>query len=128
MAKQPKTPEGTLGGSQAVLAWSKDPQTFIREALGVSFLSRQQREACDAVRDLVWAKIKVGTGQKVTHAEQALSKKIGVSIMSGKGTGKDAITSMLIIRIKLHRRVRVDSKGLNTGSITPDASSTTTII
>ena len=97
LIKQPKTPEGTLGGSQAVLAWSKDPQTFIREALGVSFLSRQQREACDAVRDLVWAKIKVGTGQKVTHAEQALSKKIGVSIMSGKGTGKDAITSMLII-------------------------------
>ena len=86
-----------LGGSKEVLRWSEDPALFIKEALGVSFLSTQQKEACEAVRSLVWAKIKVGCGLKTTEQERLLSKKIGVSIMSGKGTGKDAITSMLII-------------------------------
>ncbi|KKL90958.1 hypothetical protein LCGC14_1899450, partial [marine sediment metagenome] len=90
----PEQPE-ILGGSKAVLKWSEDPALFIKEALGVEMLSTQQREACEAVRSLVWAKIKVGCGMKTTDAEKVLARKIGVSIMSGKGTGKDAITSML---------------------------------
>jgi len=83
--------------SEAIRRWSRDPALFIREALGIESLSTQQKEACDAIRSLVWAKIKVGLGQKTTDEEKRLAKKIGVSIMSGKGTGKDAITSMLII-------------------------------
>ena len=88
----------TVGeASKAIIRWSKSPELFIKEALGVPNLSMQQKEACEAVRSLVWAKIKVGEGRKTTDEEKRLSKKIGVSIMSGKGTGKDAITSMLII-------------------------------
>ena len=83
--------------SKAVRRWAKDPEVFIKEALGVASLSTQQREACVAMKDLVWAKIKVGMGQRTTDYEKRLSKKIGISIMSGKGTGKDAITAMFII-------------------------------
>jgi len=83
--------------SDAIRRWSKDPEIFIREALGIKSLTTQQRDACLAIKDLMWAKIKVGTGKKTTDREKELSKKIGISIMSGKGTGKDALTAMLII-------------------------------
>ena len=77
--------------------WAKDPELFMREALKVPALTTQQRDACEELRKLVWAKIKAGTGAKLTDEEQRYSKKIGISIMSGKGTGKDAWTSMVII-------------------------------
>ena len=83
--------------TEIVRRWSKDPEGFIYEALKVKFLSTQQREACGVIRDLILAKVKVGLGKKSTDAEKALSKKIGISIMSGKGTGKDAFTAMIII-------------------------------
>lgn len=93
MAETPESGQAV----EVVRRWSKDPARFMREALGIRTLSTQQKDACEAVRSLVWAKIKVGLGKKTTDEEKILSKKIGVSIMSGKGTGKDAITAMFII-------------------------------
>lgn len=85
------------GGAAVVRRWAESPELFIREALKVKMLSKQQLDACEAVRFLVWSKIRVGLNKKTTDAEKEMAKKIGISIMSGKGTGKDAIASMLII-------------------------------
>lgn len=83
--------------SSIVEKWAKDPALFIQEALKVSSLTTQQKDACKEIKTLVWAKIKSGQGKPMTDKEKEYSKKIGISIMSGKGTGKDAITSMFIL-------------------------------
>jgi phage terminase large subunit len=78
-------------------SWAKDPLKFVTEALRVKRLSTQQKQAFEELRKLVWAKIKLAEGAKLTSEEKHYSKKIGISIMSGMGTGKDAFTSMAII-------------------------------
>lgn len=85
------------GGSDIIMAWAEDPESFIEEALKVKTLSTQQREACREIKKLVWAKVKAYDKVPMTDEELDYSKKIGISIMSGKGTGKDALTAMLII-------------------------------
>ncbi len=85
------------GAVDVVRRWSKDPELFIAEALKVKFLSTQQKQACAAIKQLVWAKVNVGLGKKTTDAEKKMAKKVGISIMSGKGTGKDAFTAMIIV-------------------------------
>jgi len=59
-------------------------------------LSTQQEKALIEWGNLISAKLKAADGLKLTEAEQKLSKKIGMSIMSGTGTGKDFTASLLI--------------------------------
>lgn len=80
-----------------VESWAKDPLKFVEEALRVKYLSTQQKQAFEELRKLVWSKIKLAEKRKMTAEEKAYAKKVGISIMSGMGTGKDAFTSMAII-------------------------------
>lgn len=68
--------------------WVFDPSRFCREALGFR-PSNQQEAGFAAVSALVRAKDRRGRGLKLTAAEQELAGKIGLSIASGHGTGKD---------------------------------------
>lgn len=77
--------------------WQKDNIAFVHEFLGIQRISRQQKKALRAVQALVDAKIKRWHKQEMDDKEKKLAEKIGVSIMSGKGTGKDALTSWAII-------------------------------
>lgn len=80
-----------------IRSWAKSPLRFAEEALKVKFLSSQQRNAFEELRKLVWSKIKLAEGAKLTSEEKEYSRKVGISIMSGMGTGKDAFTSMVIL-------------------------------
>lgn len=82
-------------------SWALDPEKFILEALlfeerGYK-LTTQQKEALYSVKMVVWSKKKSNAGEELTAEELMYSKKIGISVMSGKGTGKDAIISMIIL-------------------------------
>ncbi|MCK5642003.1 MAG: hypothetical protein KAJ19_14460 [Gammaproteobacteria bacterium] len=101
-----KTPDPPRSASPEEVAktfarWKVDPRSFIYEALQIQKkdweLSNQQEEAVEEVRKLVAAKIKKATGQTLTEEETMYSKKMGISIMSGKGTGKDWIAAAIIL-------------------------------
>jgi len=105
----PQTPQEsppTLQQAQSLFQqWHDDPLQFIQQAIldpynvatkhGIQ-ITTQQREATIAVRELVAAKIAVQAG-KATEAQTLLAKKLGVSIMAGKGIGKDAWVSWMTL-------------------------------
>jgi phage terminase large subunit len=80
-----------------IVAWSKNAELFVRQALKVKLITHQQRELLSVITKLVWAKIKLAEGKKLTDEERDLAHKIGVSVMSGKGNGKDAATAWCIL-------------------------------
>lgn len=85
-----------------LIRWKNSLELFVEEAIGVNgknglFISNQQRKACQEVSKLVNAKRKVNNGHKITEEEKAYSEKIGISIMSGQGTGKDAFCSWVMM-------------------------------
>lgn len=69
--------------------WILDPRLFVREAIGAT-PTNQQDDALEALGRLCAAKIKAAKGLPMSDAEAELSQKIGISIRSGHGTGKDA--------------------------------------
>ncbi len=81
--------------------WKVDPRRFVMEALGLEEKglkpSKQQEEGLEAVRKLVVAKLKKRYGKRLKKEERELVKKVGISVMSGKGTGKDAMAAWLIL-------------------------------
>ena len=86
--------------SSLILRWAKDPELFVHEALKIKTISTQQKQALEELRKLVWAKINThpSSGKKRhTAEEKAYARKTGISIMSGMGTGKDALASWCII-------------------------------
>lgn len=60
-------------------------------------LSNQQEVAAYELSKLIAAKIKLAKGQSMTEEETLYSKKIGISIMSGMGSGKDFFSSIMIL-------------------------------
>ncbi len=82
--------------SDLILHWAKNPAIFVTDALRVKVVSAQQKQAIEEVRKLVWAKIKAHEGKRLTDEEKSYSRKIGISIMSGMGTGKNAFDSWMI--------------------------------
>ena len=86
-----------MNDSDVVRRWAKDPEVFVREALRVDLVTKQQVAGLAAVRSLVHSKLKRHAGVSMTDAEMATAKKDGLSIMSGAGTGKDAFTSWVIL-------------------------------
>lgn len=74
--------------------WQKDPALFVRECIGVE-PSRQQAEGLEAVRKLSIAKRKAFHKVPMTAEEEEFAGKLGISIRSGHGTGKDAWLSWI---------------------------------
>ncbi|MCH7557724.1 MAG: hypothetical protein IIB56_09750 [Planctomycetes bacterium] len=65
--------------------WQLSPLTFVREAIRVKHISNQQEQGLEALRKIVWAKLKKHAGKVLTLEEAKYAKKRGISIMSGKG-------------------------------------------
>lgn len=60
-------------------------------------ITNQQKDGIEAVRKIVTAKLKKRELQPLTGEEKRISELIGVSIMSGKGSGKDAWVAWIIM-------------------------------
>lgn len=81
---------------QLMLSWRLSAHKFVVEAMGIDSLSNQQIDACNHLSLLTTAKWKEALGQPMTEKEKIYAKKIGISIMSGQGTGKDCWTSLMM--------------------------------
>lgn len=84
--------------------WMLYPEKFIAEVMGIHGLTDQQLEGCAEVGKIVRAKALAWAGRDNPAALEALkaegleehAKLFGITIRAGKGTGKDALVSMLI--------------------------------
>jgi phage terminase large subunit len=81
--------------------WRDSLEKYIEEAMGINpsngfSMSTQQRNAAREVSKLVNAKRAKALGKKLTPEEEEYAGKLGLSIMSGQGTGKDAFTSWVM--------------------------------
>ena len=98
--------------TKQIRKWALNPELFVQQCIidpynkvkGTEIkISAQQKEGFRAIKALVWAKIWTWPANykryknKITPEVRALANKIGISIMSGKGTGKDAFASWCII-------------------------------
>lgn len=81
--------------------WAYNPRLFIIEALRFEergyTLTTQQEECVEEVRRLVTAKVMSSAGMELDEETKEYASKMGVSVMSGKGTGKDALAAMLVL-------------------------------
>jgi len=86
--------------------WVLSPYDFISEAIIETYnkaagkeikITTQQIAGIEAIRELVVARLKRLNKQAMTEREVELNKKLGVSIMAGKGIGKDALAAWIII-------------------------------
>ncbi|HWR26305.1 MAG TPA: hypothetical protein VN316_00340 [candidate division Zixibacteria bacterium] len=73
-----------------VARWVLHPDEWVSAYWPDLRLSTQQKNAFKELGKLINAKIKVAEGGKLNKEEEKYSKKIGLSIQSGNGTGKDA--------------------------------------
>ena len=78
-----------------ILLWRHNPFYFAVEAFKFK-PSNQQTEFLDELGKLVYAKFKKDLDAVLSEEEEGYLKKRGISIRSGKGTGKDAIVSIAI--------------------------------
>ncbi|MDH4327447.1 MAG: hypothetical protein OEV77_02910, partial [Nitrospira sp.] len=81
----------------ALHRWIVDPlywaQNFLATPDKPYTPSKQQRDGWEAYRRILVAKIKRAKGVPMTDQEKSDARKIGLSIMSGHGTGKDAFSA-----------------------------------
>ena len=82
--------------TQVIFRWRWNPLLFVRECLKAE-PSNQQEDALIKIGQLASAKYKRNMGGKVSEEELRLSKKIGISIKSGRGTGKDCWLSWVYL-------------------------------
>lgn len=94
----------TLAQAQAkIRAWIIQPRLFVEEALGIDGLagrphiSRQQADGLEMYRRILTAKIKRHEGAPMSDQEKSDANKLGLSIMSGQGTGKDGFLAWVIL-------------------------------
>lgn len=80
-----------------VRKWRKDPVLFVKEALRFDGLTLQQIDGLRAVAKLVRAKIMLSEGKELPSKLSEIKHKIGVSIMAGRGVGKDTFAAMVIL-------------------------------
>ena len=69
--------------------WRRSPVRFVREVFGAE-PSNQQTEALETIGHMVNGRRKHSQGEKLTGAEEKVVDKIGITIRSGRGPGKDA--------------------------------------
>jgi len=85
--------------------WFKDISLFAREAVGMTGNKEpipQEIEVFEAFSSLCHAKLRVyewqhENGDEPSEKEKELAKKIGVSVMAGRGVGKDTSASIIIL-------------------------------
>src|SRR3990167_2295698 len=95
----------TRHAGKLISEWQFDPVRFVEEAVltpasqeGHFYqMTGQQREALRALGAFVKAKWNLFFKQPMSDEELKLAKKVGISIMSGNGTGKDALASWIKI-------------------------------
>mgnify|MGYP001563858367 CR=1 FL=1 len=83
--------------AEIVRSWAESPVRFVREAFDGVELSTQQQQAFEALRLLVWSKIKRAEGIPMTELEAEYAPKVGLSVMSGHLAGKDAFCALTIL-------------------------------
>lgn len=108
MTKPPLSKRGVvpfLREQDLVQSWKEDHIKFVEQAILEPYnritgakiqMTTQQKEASKLLNQIIAAKLKVGLGTAV-EADIAIARKIGISIMAGKGVGKDAWLSWAII-------------------------------
>lgn len=80
-----------------ITSWAKNANLFVKECIGAT-PSRQQRELLSLVTRMVLAKEKFYyVPAKCSAAEVELAKKMGISVMSAKGVGKDCAAAWIIL-------------------------------
>lgn len=88
--------------------WQENPLLWVKAIFGDNIkkksgldtetgLSIQQEMGLEELRRLILAKLKVGSGDKLTRQDKLYAGKIGLSIQSGQGTGKDFFASLVIL-------------------------------
>lgn len=78
------------------LRWRRSPYHFIRDIMEWKEdegPTRQQQEGLEMVGKIADAKYKVNNNLKCTEEDRILASKLGISIRSGHGTGKDCFLS-----------------------------------
>ena len=83
--------------AQIILDWSHSILKYVHDTLPDFIPTSQQSAALLAFQDIVWAKIRVSRHLQPTEKDKMLSRKFGMSIMSGVGTGKGAFCSICIL-------------------------------
>lgn len=89
--------DGLSAFAQKLGQWFANPIQFVEEALQVKTVSSQQREALIQWGRLLAAKDKQFNKRPLSTEEHELVLKIGMSIHSGHGTGKDATAAWIIL-------------------------------
>lgn len=78
--------------------WRRNPLDWVADIFPDYTPTTQQREAFAELGKLINAKLKAAKKDaELTEEEKEYARKIGVSIMSGQGTGKDCWASIVIL-------------------------------
>jgi len=79
--------------------WQLDAERFFVEALGITSITTQQKEGAAALSSIVGCKMRkwLDGPQTLTPEELKIANLEGISVMSGKGTGKDAFLAWAIL-------------------------------
>lgn len=96
--------EAQLTDADVLLKWQLDPIAFVEEALGVDgtdpagiVISKQQRELLETAGAMVRAKMRLKLGKRMDDRDRRLAMKHGISVMAGRGCGKDVALTWLIL-------------------------------
>lgn len=95
-----KTPDEHI---DKVKRWATHPLEWVEETFsdaissGELSLTTQQKKAFKKLGELISAKIKLESGEPMSPIEMNLTRKFGLSIQSGNGTGKDTFAALCIL-------------------------------
>jgi hypothetical protein len=82
---------------KVVISWQQDANKFIRDVMPGIVLTTQQKEGFDHLSNLIRVRSKRAAGKALAPEEERYADVLGISIMSGKGTGKDVFAALAII-------------------------------
>lgn len=88
---------GSCSGEALFQRWQRAPELFVKEALRIEHISNQQYAGLAELKNLVGARLRRFLGEPAEAGDAVYLKKMGLSIMSGRGTGKDAFASWAIL-------------------------------
>lgn len=83
--------------ARSIQHWQRNPLDWVLDNFPDDEPTTQQRTAWVELGKLVSAKLKVRDGLKLNEEELKYSRKVGISIMSGQGSGKDWWTARTIL-------------------------------
>ena len=94
MATKPKFSKREI---DSVLHWQRNPRDWFAAVWPEETLTVQQGDYFDELGKLIGAKLDLAEGKALTEEQKGYVKKIGISVMSGNGTGKDFVTAVTIL-------------------------------